>query len=118
MSRQRALALLVLLAAAGGVVGLVVASETPSEPRNADTATPSGATTVQRRDLLATDTEAGTLSYAGADTVYDQLSGTITWLPRVGQLIKPGQALLDVDDKPVVLMDGRTPAYRDLSALR
>jgi hypothetical protein len=116
MSRQRALALLVLLAAVGVVVGVVVTSETPSKPRNADTATRSGATTVERRNLVETDTESGTLSYAGAHTVYDQLSGTITWLPSVGQLIKPGQALLDVDGRPVILMNGGTPAYRDLSA--
>jgi hypothetical protein len=114
MSRRRALPLLVLLAAVGVVV--VAGSGTPSKPRNADTATPSGATTVQRRDLVATDTEAGTLGYAGAHTVYDRLSGTITWLPGVGQLIKPGQALLDVAGNPVILMDGTTPAYRDLTA--
>jgi membrane fusion protein, multidrug efflux system len=76
-----------------------------------------GATTVERRDLVATDTEAGMLGYAGAHTVYDQLSGTITWLPRVGQLIKPGQTLLDVAGRPVLLMDGTTPAYRDLSTI-
>jgi hypothetical protein len=116
MSRRRALALLVPLAAVGVVVGVVVTSETPSKPRNADTATPSGATIVKRRDLVETDTESGSLSYAAAHTVYDQLSGTITWLPAVGQLIKPGQALLDVVGRPVILMDGRTPAYRNLSA--
>jgi hypothetical protein len=116
MSRRRALALLALLGAVGVVVGVVATSETPSKPRNADTATRSGATTVERRDLVETDTESGTLSYANSRTVYDRLSGTITWLPAVGQLIKPGQALLDVDGRPVILMDGRTPAYRDLSA--
>jgi hypothetical protein len=116
MSRGRALALLVLLAAAGVVVGVVVTSATPSKPRNADTATRSGATSVERRDLVATDTESGTLSYAGAHTVYDRLSGTITWLPRVGQLINPGHALFEVGGAPVILMDGTTPAYRDLRA--
>jgi hypothetical protein len=42
MSRRRALALLVLLTAVGVVAGVVVTSETPSKPRNADTATRSG----------------------------------------------------------------------------
>jgi hypothetical protein len=117
MSRRRAFPLLVLLAAVVVVVVVVVAgSGTPSKPRNADTATPSGATTVERRDLVATDTEAGTLGYAGAHTVYNRLSGTITWLPGVGQLIKPGQTLLDVSGAPVILLDGTTPAYRDLRA--
>ena len=78
--------------------------------------TASGATTVQRRDLVQTDTESGTLSYADPQTVYNGLSGTITWLPSVGQLIKPGQALYRVGGVPVILMNGSTPAYRDLNS--
>jgi hypothetical protein len=74
----------------------------------------SGSTTVQRRDLVQTDTESGTLSYADPRTVYDGLSGTITWLPAVGQVIRPGQALYRVAGVPVILMNGSTPAYRDL----
>ncbi len=77
---------------------------------------PSGAATVQRRDLVETDTESGTLSYANSQTVYNNASGTITWLPSVGQVIQPGKALFKVDDQPVLLMDGTTPAYRELSA--
>jgi hypothetical protein len=65
---------------------------------------------------VQTDTESGTLSYASPQTVYNRLSGTVTWLPSVGQVIKPGEALFKVDGKPVILMDGRTPAYRELTA--
>jgi hypothetical protein len=42
--------------------------------------------------------------------------GTITWLPSVGQVIKPGQALYKVGGEPVIIMNGTTPAYRNLSA--
>ena len=66
----------------------------------------SGSTTVQRRDLVETDTESGTLSYADPRTVYDGLSGTITWLPAVGQVIKPGVEFFDRD---VILMGDRRP---------
>ena len=59
--------------------------------------TTSGSTTVQRRDLVQTDTQAGTLSYARAQTVYNHLGGTITWLPSVGQVIKPGHTLFIVE---------------------
>ena len=76
----------------------------------------SGAATVQRRNLVQTDTEAGTLSYANPQTVYDRLSGTITWLPGVGQVIQPGGVLYRVNGEPVLLMNGNTPAYRTLSA--
>ncbi|MBV9007452.1 MAG: hypothetical protein JO181_22480 [Solirubrobacterales bacterium] len=76
--------------------------------------TAAGAATVTRRDLVSTDTESGTVSYANPQTVYDRLTGTITWLPVTGQVVKPGQALFDVNGQPVVLFDGTFPAYRDL----
>ena len=75
----------------------------------------SGSATVERRDLVATDTESGTLSYANPQTVFNRVSGTITWLPAVGQVIYPGQTLYDVDNSPVVLFNGTTPAFRTLS---
>ena len=71
---------------------------------------------MRRRNLVQTDTEAGTLSYANPQTVYDRLSGTVTWLPSVGQVIQPGGVLYRVNGEPVLLMNGNTPAYRTLSA--
>ncbi|MGH2862316.1 MAG: peptidoglycan-binding protein [Solirubrobacteraceae bacterium] len=76
--------------------------------------TSTAAARVQRRNLVATDTESGTLSYADPQTVYAQLPGTITWLPAVGKVIRPGHALLRIDNSPVLLLSGQTPAYRDL----
>ena len=75
----------------------------------------SGVTTVQRRDLVATDTESGTLSYADPQTIFNRLTGTITWLPSIGRVVKPGGTLYKVSGQPVILMDGAVPAYRDLS---
>jgi len=108
-------ATLALLIAVGVVVAIVlgVGSSSPSSRASASTSS-SGTTTVQRRDLVETDTESGTLSYANSQTVYNRLSGTITWLPPVGRVIKPGQALFRVAGQPVILMNGTTPAYRDL----
>lgn len=103
-----------VLLAAGLVVAIML--DTHSDPPRAteNSGRVVGAVTVQRRDLVQTDTESGTLSYADPQTVYNRLSGTITWLPKVGQLIKRGQALFDVNEKPVILLYGSTPAYRDL----
>ena len=61
-----------------------------AEHAAANGSTATGATTVQRRNLIETDTESGTLSYNSPQTVYNRLTGTITWLPKVGQVIKPG----------------------------
>jgi uncharacterized membrane protein YgcG len=109
-----ALALLVAIA----VIVIVILGNGKSSAGSTNNAAidSAGAATVQRRDLVETDTESGTLSFANPQTVYNNLSGTITWLPRVGRLIKPGQTLYKVDDAPVMLMNGSTPAYRDLSA--
>jgi hypothetical protein len=63
----------------------------------------------------------GTLTYrTGADgspySVINQAQGTYTKLPQIGQVISQGQVLYRVDDSPVVLLYGSTPAYRSLSA--
>ena len=110
-------AMLALIVAIGVVVVIVLAGESsPSSGSSNNTNAASGATAVQRRNLVETDTESGTLSYANSYTVYNRLSGTITWLPAVGQLIKPGQTLYKVGGDPVTLMNGNTPAYRDLNS--
>jgi hypothetical protein len=113
----RVAATLALLIAVGVVVTIVLRPGSPSPSRPTDAAGSSSATaTVQRRDLVQTDTESGTLGHGNPQTVYDRLSGTITWLPSVGQVIAPGQALFRVAGQPVILMNGSTPAYRDLGS--
>ena len=115
-ARRRVAAALALAVAIGVLVAIVLADQSQSVPNAAaSSGQNSGSAAVQRRDLVETDTESGTLSYASTRTVYNRLSGTITWLPAVGQLIKPGQALYRVAGAPVILMDGTTPAYRDLN---
>jgi hypothetical protein len=106
-----------LLLGGGVVVAIVIATHSSGPPAIAEgTLSAAGAATVQRRDLVETDTESGTLSYADPQTVYDRLSGTITWLPAIGQAISRGQVLFDVDNEPVILLYGSTPAYRQFSS--
>ena len=114
--RRTVIVALAAIAAASAAVAAVVASDVSgpaaASGRSLSTA---GAVAVQRRDLVATDTESGTLGYADPQTVYNRLSGTITSLPSVGQVLQPGQTLYEVDDMPVVLFDGSTPTWRDLA---
>jgi hypothetical protein len=112
---RRATVGLTLGIAAAVVVALVLGVGSSARRTASKSRTASGAAVVQRRDLVETDTESGTLSYAQTRTVYDGLSGTITWLPSVGQVIRPGQTLFKVNAQPVILMNGATPAYRDLT---
>jgi hypothetical protein len=70
---------------------------------------------LERRDLTSRNSVDGTLGYAGEATVISRLSGTFTWLPAEGDVIRRGQRLFEVDGEPAILMYGDVPAYRDLS---
>jgi hypothetical protein len=116
-SRRRRLGLgLVLLLGAGIAVAIVLGTRSPSPRPTANAGSTGGAATVERRDLIETDTESGTLGYANPQTVYNRLTGTVTWLPAVGVVVNPGQTLYSINGHPVVLFDGALPAYRALSA--
>jgi peptidoglycan hydrolase-like protein with peptidoglycan-binding domain len=116
-AEKRLLAGLTLIVVIAVVVAIVLLTRSPGSSNAASNgANGTGTATVQRRDLVETDTESGTLSYANARTIYNRVSGTITWLPNVGQKIRAGQALFRIDNQPIILMNGPTPAYRDLSA--
>ncbi len=71
--------------------------------------------TVTRRSLSETTQLNGTLGYAGSYTVVSQAHGTVTWLPKAGAVIREGQVAYRLDQAPVVLLYGRTPAYRSLA---
>ncbi|HEV3128703.1 MAG TPA: peptidoglycan-binding protein [Solirubrobacteraceae bacterium] len=116
--RTRRLLVPVVAVAAGAVTAaIVLAIQLPGSSQGASGAPKTtGSATVQRQNLVATDTQSGTLGYAQPSTVYNRLSGTITWLPKVGQQITAGGTLFKVDNSPVVLFDGPTPAYRTLTS--
>jgi len=114
--RRRIVAGLALVVAVAVVITIVLSTESPSTTTAASSSSSgAGVATVERQNLIETDTESGTLSYANPQTVYNRLSGTITWLPSIGQVIAPGQPLYKVGGEPVILMNGTTPAYRDLT---
>jgi hypothetical protein len=82
---------------------------------------PVGTTQVEKRTLSAMVSQGGILTYrARSDgspySVINQAHGTYTQLPRLGRVIRQGHALYRVNDTPVVLLYGSTPAYRTLSA--
>jgi len=108
------------MVAVTATVGVVVmagakqATPAASEP-------PANTAKVEKGTLSAMVSLDGTLTYrARSDgspySVINQTSGTATWLPAVGQVIEQGQVIDRVDDNPVVLLYGSTPAYRTLSA--
>jgi hypothetical protein len=103
--------------AAGGVA-------VTSGAKQASAAAPPGPTStarVEKRTLSAIVSEPGTLTYrARSDgspySVINQARGTYTELPVAGDVIAQGHVLYRVNDRPVVLLHGSTPAYRTLKA--
>ena len=113
--RWVALGVMVVLAAgvvAGWRAGVFSAAASPGAgPRTPPPAT----AVVTRQDLTATTPESATLGYAGSYTVKGQGSGTLTWLPPAGQVLRQGQALYKTDNgSPVVLLYGGVPDWRAL----
>jgi peptidoglycan hydrolase-like protein with peptidoglycan-binding domain len=87
----------------------------------ADNSYPVGITHVTLGSLSAQVTGLGSLGYAAQPdgspyAVVNRATGTITSLPEIGQVIRPGQPLYEVSNTPVVLMNGATPVSRSLSA--
>ena len=76
------------LAIAGGAIAVVAAgaavavSGTSSGTSSANAANTSTATaTIERRDLIQTDDQPGTLGYRDSRSAYSAVGGTVTWLP-------------------------------------
>lgn len=112
-----------MIVAAVVVVGLGVAASLfepfssggGGQQGTANTAVPTGLYTVRRQDLTSQTQVSATLGYAGNYAIVNRVQGTLTALPSIGDVIAQGQVLYRVDGKPVALLYGPTPAYRDLS---
>ncbi|MFC9845673.1 peptidoglycan-binding protein [Streptomyces sp. NPDC060223] len=66
------------------------------------------------RDLTLTQTLNGVVAYQGLRALSPGRSGVITQLPAVDEQFDSGDVLMRIDDRPVVLLAGKVPAWRDL----
>jgi hypothetical protein len=115
--RRRWLALgVVVVLAAGAVSAWRVGVFSPATSSRTGSGTPPPATAaVVRQDIAATTPVNATLGYAGSYSVRSQGSGTLTWLPSAGQVIRQGHVLYKTDNgSPVALLYGGVPAWRSL----
>lgn len=67
------------------------------------------------RDLVETEEVAGTLGYAAGDPVLNRLIGTVSTTAEAGATLGEGAVLFQVDNQPVVLLYGESPAYRRMA---
>jgi peptidoglycan hydrolase-like protein with peptidoglycan-binding domain len=111
----------VLAAAAmlvAGVCGVVVLSAA-DHPAAGARAPAANTEKVELGELSALVSGAGTLTYRARPdgspyAAVNQASGVYTQLPEAGDKVGCGGVLYRVDDRPVVLLCGAIPAYRDL----
>jgi hypothetical protein len=108
-------AVLVAVTATGGVVVMSSAKQATSAAQE-----PANTAKVEKGKLSATVFQYGTLTYrARSDgspySVINQAPGIYTELPADGDKVDCGDVLYRVNDKPVLLLCGSTPAYRSLS---
>jgi hypothetical protein len=109
-------AVLVAVTAIGGVGAMSDAEQaTPTAQYP-----PVHTATVERGELSAMVSQYGILTYRARPdgspyAVINRARGTYTELPDAGDKVDCGDVLYRVDDKPVLLLCGSTPAYRSLS---
>jgi hypothetical protein len=104
-----------LVAAAALAVTNPFRSSGPSSSGVTDNSFPTSLVIVDRRTISQQTSVPATLGYAGSYSPINQATGFYTALPAVGQVVSEGQVLYRVDDTPVVLLYGPTPAYRTMS---
>ena len=109
-------AVLVAVSATGGVVAMFSAKQATAAAQEP----PANTATVERGRLSDLVSQYGTLTYrARSDgspySVINRARGIYTKLPGGGDRVDCGDVLYRVNDNPVLLLCGSTPAYRSLS---
>ncbi|WP_328946876.1 peptidoglycan-binding protein [Streptomyces sp. NBC_00250] len=113
--RRRVVVPLVLTATITGAAVLGVTR--PWEQKESGAGKPPveyGTVVVQKGSLSSGIQIAGTLGYDEPTPVVAAGRGTVTALPAVGAVVKPGGKLYEADGRAVVLMRGSRPLWRDL----
>ena len=120
-ARRRTIVSVCLVAAVAAGAGTWALATVPSGPgasassgSRGGTASTGATATVTRGDLTDSKVFAGTLGYGAATGVPGAAAGTITWLPRAGDVIERDGALYAVDERDVRSMYGTVPLWRDL----
>jgi peptidoglycan hydrolase-like protein with peptidoglycan-binding domain len=116
VSRAVRIAAVVVLAAAVAGTGAVVYANPRRAGTQAETPISLPTVPVTRGDLTSSVQQPGQLGYTGNFQLVGQRPGTITALPRVGQVIDRGQPVYAVDQRPIPLLMGEVPLFRMLTS--
>ena len=112
--RRRWLLLVVVVLVGGGVAGFL-ALNNDEAPAPAAASVDFRFEEVTVTDLIEEQSYDATLGTSAADPIRTQFSGTITGVLQAGATPAEGDILFTVDERPIVLLNGDVPAYRDLA---
>jgi peptidoglycan hydrolase-like protein with peptidoglycan-binding domain len=115
--KPRELAAAAVLAAVIATAGMVALSGGKGATSAAQDS-PANTVSVEKGRLSDMVSQDGTLTYRGRYSAINQASGTYTQLPGNGDKVGCGDVLYRVDNRPVLLLCGTVPAYRDLGVGR
>lgn len=104
-----------LVAALGTGAAVWATVAAPNSATAETTAEHRDTTVVTKGDLVESRTVAGVLGYGETTAVPAAASGTITWLPKPGQVVHRDEPLYAVDERPVRAFIGATPLWRTLA---
>ena len=108
---------LVVAAIAVGVLWVTGSDETPAAGTTTDAAEAAPVTeAVSRRTLQNAEEFKGSLGYGEQFALPGVASGTVSWVPEKGTVLRPGDMLYKVDEKPTYWTKGDVPMYRELSS--
>jgi hypothetical protein len=118
--RRRTWAVGAVVLVAVAATGHVAAMSSARHQNGAAQEPPVNTATVERGKLSDMVSQYGTLTYRARPdgspfAVINRARGTYTKLPDVGDKITCGEVLYRVNERPVLLLCGSTPAYRSLS---
>jgi peptidoglycan hydrolase-like protein with peptidoglycan-binding domain len=120
MSARRTAGVVASVVTVGAVAAAVTIFNLPDTGNNSssasDKSTVTGTADIAKETLIDRESHDGTLGHGSTTTLASRGSGTVTWLPSAGTTIGRGKPLYKLDNKPVVLLYGSLPAYRDLKS--
>ncbi|TMR41697.1 efflux RND transporter periplasmic adaptor subunit [Actinomadura geliboluensis] len=115
MKRKTVIGITTAVVVAGGGAGgaISVAASSGGEPRQ-DAGVSTAEAPVKYGDLSDTTSADGTLGYGGQRKIMASGDGTVTWIRSPGSTVRMDDMLYELDGRPVRLMYGKRPMYRQL----
>ncbi|QKV96518.1 peptidoglycan-binding protein [Streptomyces sp. NA02950] len=104
----------VVAAATTGAAALVLGGGDGADASSRDGDRPPSTAEIVRTDLVQSKTVDGQLDYAQRREVPSAVDGTVTVAADAGRTVTQGQALYELNDKPVTLLYGQIPMFRDM----